>query len=339
MLIVTLYGRQDCHLCEQAKADLVSLQEQYPHRLVEVDIDSDPALQKAYLTDIPVVEVGPYRLRAPFDKQKLTMTIGAANDRRNQLEELGGEVYEARVRRGQQISRADKIMFWISNHYLLVLNLIMFLYVGLPVLAPVLMKSGATAPARGIYTIYSPLCHQFGFRSFFLYGEQAYYPLEEAGLSNVVDFETATGIQHLHNPNSSSRIEARKYVGNETVGYKVALCERDVAIYAAILAFGLLFSLTGRRLPSLHWALWILLGLVPVGLDGFSQLFSQFDMSVLMEFLPYRESTPFLRVFTGAMFGFFTAWFAYPNIEESMLETRQFFIKKFAQVQTTGEKA
>jgi len=32
------------------------------------------------------------------------------------------------------------------------------------------------------------------------------------------------------------------------------------------------------------------------------------------------------------MFGFFTAWFAYPNIEESMQETRQFFIKKFAQV-------
>ncbi len=25
-----------------------------------------------------------------------------------------------------------------------------------------------------------------------------------------------------------------------------------------------------------------------------------------------------------------TAWFAYPNVEESMLETRQYYIKKFA---------
>ena len=104
MLTVTLYGRKECHLCEQAREDLESLQEKYPHRLIEVDIESDPALLNAYLTDIPVVEVGPYRLKAPFDRQKLMMTIGAANDRRNQLEELGGEAYEARVRRGQQTS-------------------------------------------------------------------------------------------------------------------------------------------------------------------------------------------------------------------------------------------
>jgi uncharacterized membrane protein len=331
MLTVTLYMRQDCHLCEQARADLESLQEKYPHRLVEVDIDSDPALQRMYLVEIPVIEVGPYRLKAPFDRQKLTVTLGAASDRRGQLEEIGGEDYQARLKRGQSISRADRAVFWVSRHYLAILNFVMLLYVGLPFLAPTLMKTGMTVPARVLYTLYSPLCHQFGFRSFFLYGEQAYYPLEEAGM-NVIDFETATGITGLHNPNDLSRLQARQFVGNETVGYKVALCERDVAIYGAILFYGLLFALTRRRFPQLHWSLWILLGLGPVGLDGFSQLFSQFDWGPLATLLPYRESTPFLRVLTGFMFGFFTAWFAYPNIEESMSETRQFFIKKFAQV-------
>jgi len=336
MLTVTLYMRQECHLCEQAKADLESLQEQYPHRLVEVDIDSDPALQRAYLVEIPVVEVGPYRLKAPFDRQKLMMTLGAASDRRGQLEEIGDEAYLSRVKRGQEISGADKAMFWISSHYLAILNIIMLLYVGLPFLAPVLMKTGASTPARVIYTIYSPLCHQFGFRSFYLYGEQAYYPLKEAGL-NVIDFESATGIQRVRDPNDYSRLQARKFVGDETVGYKIALCERDVGIYAAILAFGLIFWLTGRRIPPLHWMLWLLLGIAPVGLDGFSQLFSQFDWQFLATILPYRESTPFLRVLTGSMFGFFTAWFAYPNIEESMQETRQFFLKKFAQIKATAE--
>ena len=336
MLTVTLYMRQECHLCEQAKEDLLSLQEQYPHRLVEVDIDSDETLQRKYMLEIPVVEVGPYQIKAPFDKQKLMMTLGAASDRRGQLEEIGGEGYTSRVKRGQAISGADKVLFWFSRHYLAVLNLIMLLYVGLPFLAPVLMENGLTAPARIVYTIYSPLCHQFGFRSFFLYGEQAYYPLKEAGL-NVTDFETATGIQGLHNPNDTSRWQARQYVGDETVGYKIALCERDVAIYAAILFFGLLFGLTGRRIPQLHWILWILLGLGPIGLDGFSQLFSQFDWQFLASILPYRESTPFLRVLTGFLFGFCTAWFAYPNIEESMQETRQFFAKKFAQVKAVAE--
>lgn len=336
MLTVTLYMREDCHLCEQAKADLESMQEQYPHRLVEVDIDSDPVLQRSYLVEIPVIEVGPYRLKAPFDRQKLMVTLGAASDRRNQLEEIGGEDYEARVKRGQKISRADRAIYWISNHYLAILNLVMFLYVGLPFLAPVLMKSGSTVPARVLYTIYSPLCHQFGFRSFFLYGEQAYYPLKEARM-NVLDFEAVTGITGLHDPNDYSRLQARRFVGDETVGYKVALCERDVAIYLAILFYGLLFGLTGRRFPQLHWSIWILLGLGPIGLDGFSQLFSQFDWQFLASILPYRESTPYLRVLTGALFGFFTAWFAYPNMEESMQETRQFFIKKFAQVKTTAD--
>ncbi|MGB7875258.1 MAG: glutaredoxin family protein [Anaerolineales bacterium] len=336
MLTVTLYMREECHLCEQAKEDLKALQEKYPHRLVEVDIDSDPALQQAYLVDIPVVEVGPYRLKAPFDRQKLMMTLGAASDRRGQLEDIGDEAYKARVRRGRTISGADRAMSWISNHYLMILNLVMLFYVGLPFLAPALMKSGVTAPARVLYTIYSPLCHQFGFRSFFLYGEQPYYPLKEAGV-NVVDFESATGITGLRDPNDISRLEARRYVGNEALGYKVALCERDVAIYGAILLFGLLFGLTGRRFPQLHWTIWILLGLGPIGLDGFSQLFAQFEWPFMASILPYRESTPFLRVLTGFMFGFFTAWFAYPNIEETMQETRQFFIKKFAQVNASAD--
>ena len=336
MLTVTLYMRKDCHLCEQAKADLESLQEQFPHRLVEVDIDSDPGLQRTYMVEIPVIEVGPYQLKAPFDRQKLQMTLGAASDRRDQLQELGGKTYQTRVKRGQQISGADRAMAWISRHYLAVLNLFVFLYVGLPFLAPILMKTSETVPARVLYTIYSPLCHQFGFRSFFLFGEQPYYPLKEAGV-HVVDFTTATGITGLHDPSGIARLQARQFVGDETVGYKVAICERDVAIYASLLLFGVLYSLTGRRIPQLHWSLWLLLGIGPIGLDGFSQLFSQFDWQFLASILPYRESTPFLRVLTGFLFGFLTAWFAYPSIEESMQETRQFFVKKFAQVKAAAD--
>jgi uncharacterized membrane protein len=112
----------------------------------------------------------------------------------------------------------------------------------------------------------------------------------------------------------------------------MALCERDMAIYGAILLFGIVYSLTRRRIKPLHWMLWILIGMAPIGLDGFSQLFSQMEWSWLASILPYRESTPFLRVLTGGLFGFSTAWFAYPYMEESMSETRQFLIKKFAAI-------
>src|ERR1044071_2921846 len=154
MLTVTLYTRKDCQPCEQTKADLLSLQEKYPHQLVEIDIDSDPTLQKAYLVEIPVIEVGPYVLKSPFDKQKLMMTLGAAGDRRGQLDRLGREDYHDRVRRGQKISGGDRFMDWTSRHYLALINLAMLLYFGLPILAPVLMKVGATFPANVIYTLY-----------------------------------------------------------------------------------------------------------------------------------------------------------------------------------------
>ena len=333
MLTLTLYTRKDCHLCDEAKAALESLQSQYPHRLVEIDIDTDPALQKAYLVEIPVVEIGPYVLKAPFDKQKLMMTIGAASDRRGQLDRLGREDHFDRVRRGQVISGADRAMNWVSRHYLALLNLMMLLYFGLPILAPVLMHAGLKAPANVIYTIYKPLCHQFAFRSFFLFGEQSYYPLSEAGIHGVKTFEETTGLADIRNPVSFARVEARNFVGNETVGYKMALCERDMAIYSAIFLFGLIYAATGRRIKPLHWVAWILIGIAPIGLDGFSQLFSQMEWSWLANLLPYRESTPFLRVFTGALFGFATAWFAYPYMEESMAESRQFFIKKFASIE------
>jgi uncharacterized membrane protein len=183
-----------------------------------------------------------------------------------------------------------------------------------------------------IYTLYKPLCHQFGFWTFFLFGEQAYYPLAEAGVPGVKTFEQATGILDVHSPSSISRLNARQYIGNESVGYKMALCERDMAIYAGIFLFGVVYALTGRRIKPLHWIAAVLIGLIPIGLDGFSQLFSQIEWSWLSSILPYRESTPFLRVLTGGLFGLAVAWFTYPLIEESMSETRQFFIKKFAAI-------
>ena len=332
MLTVTLYTRKECRLCEQAKADLESIQENYPHRLVEIDIDSDPLLQKNYLAEIPVIEVGPYVLKAPFDKQKLMMTLGAAGDRRGQLDKLGREDHLERVRRGQRISGSDRMMDWVSRHYLALINLFMLLYFGLPFLAPVFMKIGATLPATVIYTIYKPLCHQFGFRSFFLFGEQPYYPLKEAGLTGIKTFDQITGFIDLRNPVAYSRLQARDFIGNASVGYKMAFCERDLGIYAAMFLFGIVYAATGRRLKPLHWMLWILIGMAPIGLDGFSQLFNQMDWSWLASILPYRESTPFLRVLTGGLFGFTTAWFAYPYMEESMAETRQFFIKKFESI-------
>lgn len=327
MITVTLYTRAGCELCKQAEEDLKALQDVIPHQLAILDIDTDPALRDTFALEIPVIEVGPFRLKAPFTRQELQMTLGAAADRRLQLEKINDKTFRVNTSRTQTISRADKISYWISKHYLAIFNAFLILYIGMPFLAPIFKKAGWNAPAEVIYKIYSPLCHQWAFRSFFLFGEQAYYPHAAANIPGVLTFEQVSGISDLTDP---SRLQARQFQGNPILGYKVALCERDVAIWGAMALFGLVYAITQRKLPKLHWILWVLVGIGPIGLDGFSQLFSQIPNSFIQSILPYRESTPLLRVLTGFLFGITTAWFMFPFIEESMADTRRLLAKKFA---------
>ena len=326
MITVTLYSRRDCPACDEARQNLQALQDDIPHRLVELFVEDAPELYREYLDQVPVVEAGPYRKKAPFDITELAVTLRAAEDRMESLEKIGDSDYLERVQRGSTISGGDRFSYWLTSNYIWLINLLLLLYVGLPFVAPVLMKEQLTAPANVIYTAYSPLCHQLAFRSFFLYGEQIYYPRQAAGVTGVLTYGQATGLPE------NDLLAARAFRGNATVGYKVALCERDVAIYASMLVFGVLFALTGRRMKPLHWILWVLIGILPIALDGFSQLFSQLGLASINQLLPYRESTPFLRVFTGALFGFTTAWFGIPYIEESMRETRRQLARKFAAV-------
>ncbi len=139
MITVTLYTRSDCHLCEQAEADLQELQSTLPHRLNLVDVDSTPELQERFGFEVPVVDVGPYRLRAPFGIQELQMTLGAARDREQQIDELDRQADSGL---SMTWSGADRFTYWFSRHYVAVINIIVIIYLGLPVLAPVLMKAG-----------------------------------------------------------------------------------------------------------------------------------------------------------------------------------------------------
>jgi len=328
MINVTLYSRTDCHLCEQAQADLVALQTEIPHNLTVIDVDSNPDLRRAYGVEVPVVEVGPYKLRAPFDLQELRITLMAAQDRREQLDSLGDAAYKQTVQNSQSWSSADGIAYWLSNHYLALFNFFVLIYLGLPVLAPVLMKAGLEAPAWVIYRVYSTMCHQLAFRSFFLFGEQLDYPRAVAGVKGLLTFAQATGLGE--GTTAQELIAARTFVGNEVIGYKVALCERDVSIWGGLLLFGVIYSLTGRRLPALPWYLWLVIGIIPIGIDGVSQLLSQPPFN----FYVFRESTPLLRVLTGGLFGVATAWFGYPMTEEAMAETRRIMATKRLRLRT-----
>ena len=58
MSVVVLYTRAGCHLCDEARATIISLQgPDGAFEFREIDIESDDALHARFLERIPVVEV------------------------------------------------------------------------------------------------------------------------------------------------------------------------------------------------------------------------------------------------------------------------------------------
>jgi uncharacterized membrane protein len=155
------------------------------------------------------------------------------------------------------------------------------------------MAAGWELPARGIYAIYSFTCHQLPDHSFFLFGASP-VPLEPA-------------LVEAGAPDPNNLFLFRTFIGNPDIGYKVALCERDVAIYGAVFLAGLVFAQLRRRGPLRPLSLKVYaIFLIPIAIDGLSQL------------VGLRESNWWLRTVTGALFGAASVWLAYPYVEEAM---------------------
>jgi uncharacterized membrane protein/glutaredoxin len=300
MYRVVFYTKEDCPLCDEAEALLQRLQGEYPFTVETVDIASDGNLFQRYQYTVPVVVVGNgLTVAAPVTEERLRWALNHAPG----FETTAAAQPQVTGRLRDFIISLDRAIFHFVKHWLLIFNLLLGLYVGLPVLAPALMASGAEGPARLIYTIYKPMCHQLPWRTFFLFGERFYYT--EAYLVSQVGEEPLATLW-----------TAKDFVGTPQLGYKMALCERDVAIYGAMLLGGVLFGLARKRLKPLPWLVFALF-VAPMAIDGGIQLIGLY------------ESTPLLRVLTGGLFGFGTIWLAYPYFEVGMQDVRRELYRKF----------
>jgi uncharacterized membrane protein len=227
--------------------------------------------------------------------------------------------------------RSNRRIIRLSRNWLKIALAFFFLYTGVSLLPPFLMQAGLEGPANVIYTIYSPMCHQFAFRSWFLFGDQLVYPRAVSGTALGTFEEYAVRDPHFEGVNLDTwsvemQTAARSFTGNEEMGYKTALCERDVLIYGTMFLVGLLYAGVRKWLrPAPIW-LYLVLGLAPIGLDGFSQMFGYPPF----EYWPVRETLPYFRVLTGFLFGMMNVWLAFPYLEQSMVDTVQTLERKVA---------
>jgi uncharacterized membrane protein len=190
----------------------------------------------------------------------------------------------------------DRQIHRLSTRWLAVFNLLVGLYLLPPLLAPVLMEAGLSQGGMLIYALYRPACHQLPDRSVFLFGPRATYSADELW---------ALGL--IADPDALSR---QNFVGAAQVGFKAALCQRDLALYGGLLLGGLLYGLLRRWIrPLPFWA--FALCLLPMAIDGGTQL------------LMLRESNWLLRSLTGGLVGLSTVWVLYPHLETAFADLRR----------------
>ncbi|HEX6506046.1 MAG TPA: glutaredoxin family protein [Chloroflexota bacterium] len=79
---VTVYGKPNCHLCEEALDLLTQLGRRLPMEIQEVDITTDPILFRRYDVIIPVIVIdGETELSAPIQEADLRRALSRRSPR------------------------------------------------------------------------------------------------------------------------------------------------------------------------------------------------------------------------------------------------------------------
>ncbi|HEY4691092.1 MAG TPA: DUF2085 domain-containing protein [Anaerolineae bacterium] len=229
--------------------------------------------------------------------------------------------------------RSERFVYWLSRHWLLAFNVVWGVFVIAPWLAPILMRAGATGPASAVYWVYQFFCHQLPERSFFLFGPQSMYSLDQIGVA----WPTA-------DPGT-----LREFVGNSDFGYKVAYSDRMVAMYTAFWIASMAYGLVRRRLRPLPlWAYFLMI--LPMAIDGTTHFLSDLagvdqGFRTTNEWLARLTGNAFpasfyvgnalgsfnswARLITGALFGIASVWLAFPYAEAAFFEVREELEAKF----------
>lgn len=225
----------------------------------------------------------------------------------------------------------------IGDHWLETFLIVYGAWVFTPFFAPVFLHIGWIGIGKSIYFIYSFFCHQLPERSFFFFGEKSMYSLSEI----------QAAWQDTVNP-----MVLRQFIGNETMGWKVAWSDRMISFYTSLWLFAVVWFPFRRRVkPLSRWGLVLLL--LPIALDGLSHMVSDFagigqgfrDTNVWLAVLTNHafpagfyagdalgSFNSLMRLITGLLAGFAISWLVFPYLFQMEVYNQQLDEKRYAQV-------
>ena len=226
---------------------------------------------------------------------------------------------------------------WLSRHWFKLFLIIYGLWVGTPFLAPLFMQIGWDGAGKAIYFIYSFFCHQLPERSFFFFGQKSMYSLSEI----------QAAWQNTTNP-----FILRQFIGNESMGWKIAWSDRMISFYTSVWLFAGLWFPFRRKINPLPWWGFALL-LLPIALDGGTHAISDLagigqgfrDTNAWLAVLT-KDALPatfyagdalgsfnsLMRFITGLLAGLGIVWLAFPYVFQTQTYNQQLDEMSYAKV-------
>lgn len=227
--------------------------------------------------------------------------------------------------------------YFFVRHWLVLFLAFFGIYNLLPFAAPVAMRLDWTPIGTTIYSLYSTQCHQMAQRSFFLFGAQSMYNLEELPLT-------------LAGKPSQDMLTLRDFRGSEVFGWKVAWSDRMVYMYGSLWIISIVYWVSSRHRPWKPLRIWVcVLLLVPMAVDGITHLSSdgnslsagfRYDNAWLAtltdQVFPasfYRGDAlgsfnSLMRLITGMLFAVATAGLALPFLDREMKRSESILAAK-----------
>jgi uncharacterized membrane protein len=204
-------------------------------------------------------------------------------------------------------------IWWLAHIWLPLALFLAAILLMLAILAPALQAEGYPETAQTVYRWLAPHDHQLPHRSYYLFGQSGW--LQSYSLAQVESW-------------GADPDNLRAFTGNATIGYKMALNHRMVAIFVGILLGGVGWAFAGQR-PKIGVG-WFLVMAAPMLIDGFSHMQSDLSGSGARQLNQwaiwltgglfsagfYQGSTIgslnwALRTITGLLFGVGLVWFLF----------------------------
>lgn len=227
---------------------------------------------------------------------------------------------------------ADRRILWLSKHWLAVVNTFFFIYVALPLLAPILLAAGFTGAANTIYSMYQIACHQLPSRSYFIAGEQVAFCERDVAIYGSIFL---AGVAFYFVRRRLQPLPLRWYVfflvpvaldgGMQLASALLEVVPITVLWAVGLIAMGLVSAVLNRQ-GYLTWHSYLFFAFGPLAL-------------LYLQFFGPHLSNWLLRSITGFIFAVGTVWFTYPYMETSFKDMEQELKLKLAGAQAGGDNS